>query len=296
MHKEKVIIIGGGPAGLSAAIYNARAFLKPLVIAGSPPGGQLTLTSEVENYPGIPSILGPELILKMREHAAHFDTRFVDDNVKTVDFSNPQALKVTVSSGEEYVAEAILITTGASAKWLNIESEQRLRGRGVSACATCDGFFFKNKIVAVVGGGDTAMEEANTLTRFAEKVYVLHRGTEFRASQIMKKRVLENKKIEVLWKTEVVEVLGEHKVEGLTLSNGTTLKVDGLFLAIGHKPSTDFLVDSGVALNEKGYIITSAWDAWERAQNQTLSRPSLNFNPGWQFVTTKKVFLQRATA
>lgn len=296
MQKEKVIIIGGGPSGLGAAIYNARAFLKPLVIAGSPPGGQLTLTTDVENYPGIPSIMGPELIQKMREHAAQFDTRFVDDNVVKVDFTDPKNLKIQVSGGEEYVAESVLITTGASAKWLDIESEQRLRGRGVSACATCDGFFFKNKTVAVVGGGDTAMEEANTLTRFAEKVYIIHRKEEFRASQIMQKRVMENPKVEVLWGTEVAEVLGEQKVDGLKLNfvtgaskkkiDGDLLKVDGLFLAIGHKPSTDFLAGSGVALNEKGYIITAAWHAWGLSQGYSSS--NLAFEPGWQYATTIK--------
>ncbi len=297
MQKEKVIIIGGGPSGLGAAIYNARAFLNPLVIAGAPPGGQLTLTSDVENYPGILSILGPDLIVKMREHAAHFDTRFVDDNVREVDFSDPKNLKIKVSGGQEYSAEAVLITTGASAKWLGIESETRLRGRGVSACATCDGFFFRDKVVAVVGGGDTAMEEAATLTRFAKKVYILHRKEEFRASQIMQKRVMDNEKIEVLWGTEVAEVLGEQKVEGLKLNfvtntskekvDGDTLKVDGLFLAIGHTPNTEFLKDSGVAMNEKGYITTSAWFAWEKAQGRHKDS-NLQLDMDWQYATTKE--------
>jgi len=297
MQKEKVIIIGGGPSGLGAAIYNARAFLNPLVIAGAPPGGQLTLTSDVENYPGILSILGPDLIAKMREHAAHFETRFVDDNVKEVDFSDPKNLKIKVSSGQEYSAESVLITTGASAKWLGIESETRLRGRGVSACATCDGFFFRDKVVAVVGGGDTAMEEAATLTRFAKKVYILHRKEEFRASQIMQKRVIDNEKIEVLWGTEVSEVLGEQKVEGLKLNfttdsskekvKGDILKVDGLFLAIGHTPNTEFLKDSGVAMNEKGYITTSAWFAWEKAQGRHKDS-NLQFDMDWQYATSKE--------
>jgi thioredoxin reductase (NADPH) len=289
MQKEKVIIIGGGPSGLGAAIYNARAFLKPLVIAGSPPGGQLTLTTDVENYPGIPSILGPELVQKMREHAAHFDTRFVDDNVKEVDFNDPSNLKIKLSNGDEYVAESILIATGATAKWLGIESETRLRGRGVSACATCDGFFFKEKIVAVVGGGDTAMEEAMTLTRFASKVYIIHRKDSFRASQIMQKRVMDNEKVEVLWNSEVEEVLGEQKVEGLKLKDKEEiLKVDGLFLAIGHTPSTDFLKGSGVLMNEKGYITTSSWYAWEKAQGKASQESSISFDPGWRYVTTKK--------
>ncbi len=297
MQKEKIIIIGGGPAGLGAAIYNARAFLNPLVIAGSPPGGQLTLTSDVENYPGYQSILGPELVQKMREHAEHFGTRFVDDNVRSVDFSDPKNLVLKLSSGDEYCAEAVLIATGASAKWLDIESEQRLRGRGVSACATCDGFFFKEKNVAVVGGGDTAMEEALTLVRFAKKVYVLHRRDDFRASQIMKKRVMEHEKIEVLWGTEVAEVLGEQKVEGLKLNFTTEsskgkvdddiLKVDGLFLAIGHNPNSEFLKDSGIAMNEKGYVVNAGLYAWEKmhdAQRATIE----GFDFGYQYSTTRK--------
>lgn len=290
--KEKVIIIGGGPAGLGAAVYNARAFLNPLVIAGALPGGQLMLTTDVENYPGFPSILGPDLIQKMREHAQHFETRFVDDNVKEVDFSDPKDLRIKVSTGQEYVAEAILIATGARAKWLELESEQRLRGHGVSACATCDGFFFKDKVVAVVGGGDTAMEEALTLTRFARKIYIMPRRDEFRASQIMQKRVLAHEKIEILWGTEVLEVLGEQNVEGLKFGfttetsknkmKGDTLSVDGLFLAIGHTPETDFLKDSGVALNKKGYVVTAGWYAWEKSQADST------FEPFWQYVTTKK--------
>jgi len=296
MQKEKVIIIGGGPSGLGAAIYNARAFLNPLVIAGAPPGGQLTLTSEVENYPGITSILGPELVQQMRDHATHFGTRFVDDNVKEVDFSDPKNLKLKLSSGDEYSAESILIATGASAKWLGIESETRLRGRGVSACATCDGFFFKDKVVAVIGGGDTAMEEAATLTRFAKKVFILHRKEEFKASQIMQKRVMDSDKIEVLWGTEVAEVLGENKVEGVKLSfatnasktkvDGDVLAVDGLFLAIGHNPNTQFLTGSNVELNEKGYITTSAWYAWEKAQGKTTKQ--LDFDMSWQYATTAR--------
>lgn len=317
MQKETVIIIGGGPAGLSAAIYAARADLKPFVIAGAPPGGQLTLTSEVENYPGRESILGPELIQNMRDHARHFETRFLNDNVKSVDFADPKELKLTVSSGDEYAARAVLIATGAEAMWLNLPSEQKLRGRGVSACATCDAFFFKNKQVAVVGGGDTAMEEALTLTKFAERVYIIHRRDEFRASRIMQKRVLENKKIDILWGTSVEEVLGEERVEGLKISHTTNtskdkvkdnrLKIDGLFLGIGHKPSTDFLKDSGVHLNRKGYVSVASWFAWhevhmdkkdrddEKNNNSptsSQSKPQVNTQPqfesGWQYVTTKK--------
>jgi len=298
MKKENIIIIGGGPSGLGAAIYNARAFLDPLVVAGSPPGGQLMLTSDVENYPGFESILGPDLIEKMRQHAVHFDVRFVNENVARVDFADPENLKLWLADGSEYSASSILIATGAGAQWLNIESETRLRGRGVSACATCDGFFFKNKTLAVVGGGDTAMEEALTLTTFAAKVYVLHRRNEFRASQIMQKRVLEHEKIEVLWGTEVEEVLGEQRVEGVRLSfandssrakvDGNTLKIDGLFVAIGHTPNTGFLQNSGINMNEKGYIISSGMFAWEKMHRKDFNVSDNGYDFAWQFATNKK--------
>lgn len=264
---ENVVIIGGGPAGLAAAVYNARAFLNPLVIEGVPAGGQLMLTSEVENYPGFESILGPELVASMKKHAEKFGTRFVSDNVAKVN-SSVSPFEVTLAGGDVIRTKSILVATGASAKWLGLESEQKLLGKGVTACATCDGFFFKNKVVAVVGGGDTAMEEALTLTNFATKVYLIHRRDTFRASQIMQKRVLEHQKIEVLWNTQIDEVLGEQKVEGLKLrqsekvsSNKNNpvpekLPLDGLFLAIGHTPQTRFLQGSGVELDEKGYIMT----------------------------------------
>ena len=212
--KEKLIIIGGGPAGLAAAIYAARAEIFPLVIAGAPAGGQLMLTSDVENFPGFDSILGPELVGKMRAQAEKFHTKFRDDNVKSISASK-DGQTITLSDGEQLESETLLIATGASALWLGLPNEQRLRGRGVSACATCDGFFFKEKVVAVVGGGDTAMEEAQTLTRFAKKVYLIHRKDSFRASKIMQKRVMENPKVEVLFNTQVTDVLGEQRVEGL---------------------------------------------------------------------------------
>lgn len=255
---HNVVIIGGGPSGLAAALYAARAGLKPIVFAGSPAGGQLTLTSDVENYLGFESILGPELIQKMRAHVLKFGVDVFDENVTDLDLQKRPFTIKTVD--HEVKAKSVIIATGAKALWLNLESEQRLKGKGVSACATCDGFFFRNKVVAVVGGGDTAMEEALTLTKFATKVYVIHRKDSFRASKIMQERVLHHDKIEVMWNTQVTEVLGENKVEGLKLmSTGTkketTLSVDGLFLGIGHKPDTDLFKDE-IELDEKGYIVT----------------------------------------
>ncbi len=283
---ENVIIIGGGPAGLSAAIYLARANLNPLVFAGSPPGGQLTLTSEVENYPGFESILGPELIEKMRNQAKKFGARIVDENVKEVDFSKkpfeimgsipkffdgkPQTAKNLVSSPIK--SKSIIIATGAKALWLNLPSEQRLRGHGVSACATCDGFFFREKTVAVVGGGDTALEEALTLTKFANKVYIIHRRDFFRASKIMQDRVFKNKKIEIIWNAVVSEIMGEKHVEEIKIKTvfvrrQSLIKLDGVFIAIGHKPDTD-LFKGQVEMGEKGYILTSMKTALENIKYQ----------------------------
>src|SRR3990167_3697815 len=200
---EEVIIIGGGPAGLAAALYTARANLNPLLFAGSPPGGQLMLTSDVENYPGFESILGPDLIQKYRTHVQKFGVRIIDQNITKVQFSQSPFSVNTVE--KSYKAKAVIIATGAQALWLGLENEQRLRGKGVSACATCDGFFFKDKIVAVVGGGDTAMEEALTLTKFAGKVYLIHRRDQFRASKIMQDRILKNPKIEVIYNTVITD-------------------------------------------------------------------------------------------
>ncbi|HVL49357.1 MAG TPA: thioredoxin-disulfide reductase [Candidatus Thermoplasmatota archaeon] len=252
-----VVIIGSGPAGLTAAIYTARANLKPLCIAGYEAGGQLMITSDVENYPGFAeAITGPELMERFRKQAERFGTEFIDKDVTKVDFSKP--IKKLWVEDEVIEARAVIIATGASAKWLGLENEQRLRGRGVSACATCDGFFFKEKIVGVVGGGDTAMEEALFLTKFATKVFVIHRRDEFRASKIMQDRVLSHPKIEVVWNTEVLDVLGDQSVSGLKLENTKEkrvyeLPVGGFFLAIGHKPNTD--VFKGVLeLEPTGYI------------------------------------------
>lgn len=259
MSVENVIIIGSGPAGLTAAIYSARANLKPLMIEGEEVGGQLMTTSDVENFPGFPDgITGPELMEITKKQAARFGTRFIPKNVTKVDFSQ-RPFKVWIGT-ELHQAQAVIISTGASAKYLGLPNEKRLLGRGVSACATCDGAFFKNQEVAVVGGGDTAMEEASFLTRFATKVYLIHRRDSFRASKIMVDRTLKNPKIEVLWNTVIEDVLGEKEVTGLKLKNVETkesneLKVQGLFAAIGHKPNTD-IFKGQLEMNDVGYLKT----------------------------------------
>ena len=270
---ENVVIIGGGAAGLSAGIYLARSGLKPFIYAGSPPGGQLTLTSDVENFPGYESILGPDLIEKMRAQVLKFGGKIVNENVQTID------LKETVKSVQATQTKSVLIATGAKALWLNIPSEQKLRGKGVSACATCDGFFFRNKTVAVVGGGDSALEEALTLTKFASKVYIIHRRDSFKASKIMQSRVLVNAKIEVLWNSGVEEILGEHKVTGIKTrsidSVSRTIELDGVFIAIGHKPDTD-LFKGKIEMDQKGYIITTARAGWELMKNQEVKKTLFN--------------------
>ena len=256
--ETKVLIIGSGPAGLTAAIYAARANLEPFVIAGSTPGGQLMLTSDVENYPGFPDgIEGPELMAKFRAQAERFGTRFVDLDVDRLDLS-ARPFRAW-ARGVEYRGETLIVATGASALWLNLESEQRLRGRGVSACATCDGFFFRDREIAVVGGGDAAMEESNYLTRFATKVHLFHRRDGFRASKIMPDRTYGNPKIEVHTNTEITEVVGDAKVEALRLRDARdgserTMPIDGLFIAIGHRPNTDVL-RGWLDTDEKGYLI-----------------------------------------
>jgi thioredoxin reductase (NADPH) len=255
---EKLIIIGSGPAGLSAAIYGSRALLNPLVIEGIP-GGQLMLTTEVENYPGFENpIMGPELMDQFKKQALRFGTRFQSANVISVK-KEEDSIVLNLSDNTVLKTQTLLITTGADAKWLGLESEQRLRGKGVSACATCDGFFFKDKEIVVVGGGDSAMEESLYLSKFAKKVTIVHRRSEFSASKIMQERVFANEKIEILFNSQIVEVLGTNKVEGVKLdTNGSIsdFKTEGLFIAIGHSPATSFLKDSGVRLDEKGYIIT----------------------------------------
>ena len=257
---EKVLILGTGVAGLTAAIYTARANLAPVVVEGLQPGGQLVSTTEIENYPGFSKgIMGPELMDEMRKQATRFGTRFVSASVASVDFRG-RPLKVSLDDGSTHEAETVIIATGATAKYLGLESEQKLIGRGVSACATCDGAFFRNVPVAVAGGGDTAMDEALFLTRFASKVYVIHRRDQFRASRIMADRVMKHPKIEVMWNSVVEEVLdvAKNDVTGLRLKNVKTgavseLAVKALFAAIGHKPNTDPFKGQ-IDLDAVGYI------------------------------------------
>jgi len=258
---RKVIIIGSGPAGLTAALYAARANLNPLVFEGSQPGGQLTITTDVENYPGFPEgIMGPELMDKFRDQATRFGAECHFKHVTKVDFSK-SPYRVWVAD-EVYTAETIIIATGASAKMLGLKSESELMGYGVSACATCDGYFFKDKKVIVVGGGDSAMEEATYLTKFASEVLIVHRRDEFRASKIMVDRALSNPKIKVAWNTAVADILGtrEKGVHGIMLKdtqNGKTREevCDGVFMAIGHIPNTDLFVEA-LDSDQAGYIST----------------------------------------
>ncbi|HZY91174.1 MAG TPA: thioredoxin-disulfide reductase [Thermoplasmata archaeon] len=258
----RVAIIGSGPAGLTAALYAARANLAPLVIGGVPAGGQLMLTTDVENYPGFPEgIQGPELITRMRAQAVRFGAEMLDANVRAVDFAH-RPFQLDLGLAGTVSAESVIVATGANARWLDLPSEQKLRGHGVSACATCDGFFFKGKVVACVGGGDSAMEEATFLTKFATKVLLIHRRKEFRASQIMLARAHANPKIEFLTEQEVVEVLGDGAVTGLKVRSIPTGEVrtvpaEGLFLAIGHDPATE-VFRGHLALDPKGYVETHA--------------------------------------
>ncbi|HLH61793.1 MAG TPA: thioredoxin-disulfide reductase [Ktedonobacteraceae bacterium] len=257
-----VIIIGSGPAGYTAGIYAARANLSVLMFQGYQVGGQLMLTSEVENYPGFEEgILGPPMMEKFEMQARRFGTEMIPEDVSAVDFSK-RPFKVTADSGD-YLARTIIIATGASAKWLGLPSETRLQGRGVSACATCDGFFFRNKDVVVVGGGDTALEEATFLTRYASHVTVIHRRNSLRASKIMQDRAFKNPKISFIWDTEVVEVLGDDAVNGVRLRNvkngeENVLPTQGLFLAIGHEPNTA-LFKGFIDMDEKGYIVPAEY-------------------------------------
>ena len=268
-----VLIIGSGPAGLTAAIYAARASLAPLVIEGEPsstsdqPGGQLMLTTEVENFPGFPEgIMGPELMMRCREQAMRFGAQFLTEKVTKVDFSQ-RPFRVWVRD-TQYTADSIIVSTGAQSLMLGLEEEKRLIGHGLSTCATCDGFFFRNQHIAVVGGGDSALEEAQFLTKFASKVTLIHRRDTLRASKIMQDRAIANEKIEFLWNAQVTKVIGQEKVEGVEVTdtvNGavSTLPVTGVFVAIGHRPNTDLfrgvldMADSGYLTTQPGSTYTN---------------------------------------
>ena len=255
-----VLIIGSGPAGYTAAIYTSRAGLKTLLYKGDQPGGQLTITSDVENYPGYPDgVLGPQMMIDFENQASRFGAEIKSGMIKDVDFQADN-LKATAEDGNVIESKTVIISTGASAKWLNLESEQRLNGKGVSACAVCDGFFFKNQVGAVVGGGDTAAEEALYLSKLTSEVHLIVRRDEMRASTIMQNRVLENKKINIHWNSEVKEVLGDDAVTGIRIFNNisneiSNINLQGLFIAIGHKPNTDIFKDY-LDMDENGYIKT----------------------------------------
>ncbi|MDA9619059.1 thioredoxin-disulfide reductase [Candidatus Pelagibacter bacterium] len=259
----KVLIIGSGPAGYTAAIYAARALLKPILVFGSEPGGQLTTTTDVENFPGFSKVIqGPWLMEEMKGQASAVGTEMIQDHINKVDLSK-KPFVATSDNGQVFTADSIIISTGAQARWLNLESETRFRGFGVSACATCDGFFFKDKEVAVVGGGNAAVEEAMFLTKFATKVHLIHRRNELRAEKLLQEKLKANKKIEIIWDSVVEEVLGTDEpkvVNGIKLKNiksskSSDLKVDGLFIAIGHDPATS-LFKNQIEMDKEGYLIT----------------------------------------
>ncbi len=259
----KVLILGSGPAGYTAAIYAARALLKPILVFGSEPGGQLTTTTDVENFPGFAKVIqGPWLMEEMKGQAKAVGTEMIQDHIKKVDLSK-KPFSAHGDSGQIYTADSIIISTGAQARWLNLESEQKFRGFGVSACATCDGFFFKEKEVAVVGGGNAAVEEAMFLTKFASKVHLIHRRNELRAEKLLQEKLKANKKIQIVWDSVVEEVMGTNEpkgVNGIKIKNVKTnktseLKVDGLFIAIGHDPATALFKDQ-LKMDKEGYLIT----------------------------------------
>ena len=259
----KVLIIGSGPAGYTAAVYAARALLKPIMVTGMEPGGQLTTTTDVENYPGFAEVIqGPWLMEQMRDQAKAVGTEMLEDHISSVNLKS-KPFEAIGEGGQKYTADSIIISTGAQARWLNLKSEQEYRGFGVSACATCDGFFFKEKTVAVVGGGNAAVEEAMFLTKFASKVKLIHRRYELRAEKMLQKKLMENKKIEIIWDTVIEDVIGDKdpkNVTGVKIKNVKSnkideLKVDGLFIAIGHDPATNLFKDQ-VNMDKEGYLIT----------------------------------------
>jgi thioredoxin reductase (NADPH) len=262
MSIENVLILGTGPAGLTAAIYAARANLSPLVVEGEQPGGQLTITSEVENYPGFSDgVMGPELMTAFRKQAERFGARFVTGNVTQADLSK-SPFTLTTADGTKLQSKTLIISTGASAKWLGIPTEKKFMGKGVSSCATCDGFFFRNLDIAVVGGGDTAMEEATFLTRFAKTVTVIHRRDTLRASKIMQDKAMKNPKIKFIWDSEITEIFGDQGVTGVELRNLKTgalskLELQGVFVAIGHEPNTKLFRDQ-LQCDATGYLVPEA--------------------------------------
>ena len=259
----KVLIIGSGPAGYTAAVYAARAMLKPILVYGIEPGGQMSTTTDVENYPGFSDVIqGPWLMDQMRDQAKAVGTELIEDHISSVNLKS-SPFEAIGDSGQKYTSDSIIISTGAQARWLNLKSEQEFRGFGVSACATCDGFFFKDKEVAVVGGGNAAVEEAMFLTKFANKVKLIHRRDKLRAEKLLQKKLMDNKKIEIIWDTVVEDVLGDKNpknVKGLKIKNVKTnkineLKIDGLFIAIGHDPATQLFKDQ-LETDKEGYLIT----------------------------------------
>ena len=259
----KVLIIGSGPAGYTAAVYAARAMLNPILVHGMEPGGQLTTTTDVENYPGFAKVIqGPWLMDQMKDQAKAVGTEMIEDHISSVNFKS-KPFEAIGESGKKYTADSIIISTGAQARWLNLESEKKFRGFGVSACATCDGFFFKEKTVAVVGGGNAAVEEAMFLTKFASKVKLIHRRDKLRAEKMLQKKLMDNKKIEIIWDTVVEEIVGDEnpknvkglKIKNVKNNNISDLKIDGLFIAIGHDPATQLFKDQ-LKMDKEGYLIT----------------------------------------
>lgn len=262
----RVIVLGSGPAGYTAAIYAARAMLKPLVIAGTQPGGQLTITTDVENYPGFAKgIMGPQLMEDMKAQALHVGAEIINDTITSVNLKS-QPIRLVGDGGDIYTCDALVIATGAQAKWLGLPSERKFQGFGVSACATCDGFFYRGKKVIVVGGGNTAVEEAIFLTNFASEVIVVHRRNEFKAERIMQNRLFANPKIKVIWDSELADVVGTEQPKSVTSARIRNLKtgavsehtVDGIFIAIGHKPATE-LFEGQLPFKNGGYLITESW-------------------------------------